>query len=118
MVSGMGPAYDGADPTEEGAVMGFIQIIEAQSDRIDEIEQLADEYEQATSGKRTVQRTTVTTDRDRPGTFLVIAEFASYEDAMRNSELPETQQLAEQIAKLCSAPPAFRNLDVRSQRTL
>ena len=32
----------------------------------------------------------LTRDRDRPNTYVDIVEFPSYEDAMKNSELPET----------------------------
>jgi hypothetical protein len=42
----------------------------------------------------------------------VIVEFDSYESAMRNSQLPETQEFAGRIAALADSPPAFQNLDV------
>lgn len=92
--------------------MGFVQIIEYRTSRADELEKLAEEWEQATAGKRTATRSTECVDRDNRGTHVLIAEFPSYEEAMRNSELPETQRLAEQMAKLCDGPPTFRNLDV------
>jgi quinol monooxygenase YgiN len=94
--------------------MPFIQIIEYRTNRADEIDQLAAEWAQATEGKRTATRSTQCVDRDNPGTRVLIAEFPSYEEAMRNSELPETRALAEKIAKLCDGPPIFRNLDVAS----
>jgi hypothetical protein len=62
----------------------------------------------------TAQRGTFTQDRDRPDTYVQIVEFPSYEDAMANSELPETAVFAERLAALCDQPMAFRNLDVRS----
>jgi hypothetical protein len=43
---------------------------------------------------------------------VIVVEFASYEAAMKNNDLPETAQFAEQMAKLCDAPPTFRNLDL------
>ena len=51
-------------------------------------------------------------DRDRPNTYVQIVEFPSYEEAMRNSELPETGEIAGRLAELCDGPPTFRNLDV------
>lgn len=55
---------------------------------------------------------TLTQDRDRPGTYLQMVEFPSYEAAMENSNRPETGRFAERLAALCSGPPVFRNLDV------
>jgi hypothetical protein len=45
---------------------------------------------------------------------MQIVEFASYEDAMSNSDLPETASFAQSLAELCDRPMVFRNLDVRS----
>jgi hypothetical protein len=66
-----------------------------------------------TEGRRTVCRSTFTADRDRPNTYVQIVEFPSYQKAMTNSGLPETGEFAENPARLCDGPPAFRNLDVR-----
>jgi quinol monooxygenase YgiN len=91
---------------------GFIQIIEFQTSRIDEIQALVDERSPAMQPGSTVHRVTVTADRDRPGYYLSIAEFDSYESAMENSNRPETGEFAAQMAKLCDGPPKFYNLDV------
>jgi hypothetical protein len=73
---------------------------------------LADEMEpQRSSG--TARRLTMGADRDRPGNFFTIVEFDSYEDAMENSNRPETSEFAAQMAKLCDGPPTFRNVDVQ-----
>jgi quinol monooxygenase YgiN len=93
--------------------MAFIQIIEASTSRIGEVESLMDDWVEKTGGKRKTQRALLTEDRDRPNTFVQIVEFPSYEDAMANSSLPETSEFAEKMAKLCDGPPSFRNLDVR-----
>jgi hypothetical protein len=45
--------------------------------------------------------------------FVQIVEFASFDDAMANSELPETAAFAERLRRLCDGPMTFRNLDVR-----
>ena len=98
--------------------MGFIQVIEVTTQRPEEIEALGRGWRDQTGGRRTARRSTVTEDRDRPGTYIQLVEFDSYEDAMANSALPETAAFAEQLAKLCDAPPVFRNLDVRSVEEL
>lgn len=93
--------------------MAFIQIIEVTTTRLDEIQTLMDEWVTKTEGKRKAHRSTLTADRDRPNSYIEIVEFTSYEEAMANSNLPETGEFAEKLTKLCDAPPTFRNLDVR-----
>ena len=93
--------------------MGFVQLIEFTTSRIDEVESLMDDWVSKTEGKRTAHRGIMAKDRDRPNTYVQVVEFPSYEEASRNSDMPETSEFAEQIAKLCDSPPAFRNLDVR-----
>jgi quinol monooxygenase YgiN len=92
---------------------GFIQIIEFRTSRIDEIQALADERSDQLREGSTAHQVTITADRDRPGYYLTIAEFDSYESAMENSNRPETSEFAAQMAKLCDGPPTFYNLDVR-----
>ena len=93
--------------------MPFIQIIEFTTSRPDEVEALVDEWRVQTQGRRTAQQGTFTQDRDRPNVYVQIVEFPSYEEAMSNSDLPETAELAERLAQLCDGPIRFRNLDVR-----
>jgi hypothetical protein len=92
--------------------MPFVQIIELTTSRPDEVETLVGEWREKTEGRRTAQRGTFTSDRDRPDTYLQVVEFPSFEAAMSNSELPETAALAEKLRALCDGPIAFRNLDV------
>ena len=98
--------------------MEFIQIIEFSTTRLDEIQALVDEWRAATGGRSQARHSTLTEDRDRPGTYLQLVRFPSYEAAMANSNLPETGHLAEQLAKLCDGPPAFRNLDLVREEEL
>jgi quinol monooxygenase YgiN len=91
--------------------MGFVQIIEMKTSKIDEVQKLDKEWQAATAGKRTATRALVTQDRDNPGTFLVIVEFPSYEAAQANNDLPETADFAKQIEALADGQ-TFRNLDV------
>ena len=36
-----------------------------------------------------------------------VVELPSYEEATRNSNLPETNRIFEEIVALCDAPPTF-----------
>ena len=42
---------------------------------------------------------------------MTIVEFPSYEEAMKNNELPETAAVAA-MQKLADGPPTFYNLDL------
>jgi quinol monooxygenase YgiN len=97
--------------------MKFVQIIEFQSSKIDEIIELGDEWAAKTGGAKTATREILGGDRDKPGTYLMMIEFPSYEAAMKNNDLPETAQIAEAMAKLSDGPPIFRNLDVLREET-
>jgi uncharacterized protein (DUF1330 family) len=90
----------------------FIQIIEFESDKIDESIALDHEYLAATEGKRTAAHGMTCADRDNPGRYFVIVEFPSYEAAQKNNEMPETQEFAQKQMKLAKGEPKFYNLDV------
>jgi quinol monooxygenase YgiN len=90
--------------------MAFVQIIEMTTSKIGDVEALMDEWTAKTAGRRKAHRAVLTEDRDRPGTYVQIVEFASYEEAMANSGLPETSDYAARIGALCDGPLAFRNL--------
>ena len=98
--------------------MPFVQIIEIETTKPDEVEALVRDWRVKTTGTRRAQRGTFTKDRDRPDRYVQIVEFPSYEDAMANSELPETASFAEKLRQLCDGPLLFRNLDVRSVEEL
>lgn len=51
-------------------------------------------------------------DRADPRHLVEIVEFASYEDAMKNSALPETDRIFREMVALCDEPPTFTDLDV------
>jgi hypothetical protein len=44
--------------------------------------------------------------------YLVIAEFEDYEQAMKNSERPETDAFAREMATMTNGEPSFGNFDV------
>ncbi len=92
--------------------MGFVQIIEYRTSRHDEVDALSKEWDEASQDTDISVRVLECADRDRPGTYLTIVEFPTYEAAMENSNRPETTTFAERMAKLCEGEPIFRNLDV------
>jgi quinol monooxygenase YgiN len=95
---------------------GFIQIIDYTSSRADEIRVLAEKMRaNREAGPGGPARVTMTEDRDRPGHFLTIAEFDSYEKAMENSNHPDTQEFAAAMNELVDGPPTFINLDLRDR---
>jgi quinol monooxygenase YgiN len=98
--------------------MRFMQIIEMRTSRRDEVQAALDEWRTTTAGRRTAQRAVTSRDREGEDVYVTVVEFPSYEAAMVNSDLPETRELAERLAKLCDAPPTFRNLDIIRQDDL
>ncbi|WP_129669190.1 hypothetical protein [Phytoactinopolyspora endophytica] len=96
--------------------MKFVQMIEMRTSRYDDLVTLANEWDKATEGVNTVTRELVTSDRDRPNTYVMIVEFDSYEDAQKNNELPATNEISAKMAELCDEPPVFRNLDLIERR--
>ena len=97
--------------------MEFIQIIEVRTSKHDEMRALDDEWEKATEGRRTARRSIVTRDRNDPEQVRIIVFFDSYESAMENSKLPETQEFAAKWSELAEGPPTFLDLDVIDDRT-
>lgn len=97
--------------------MAFVQIIEMRTKNYEELQALGDEFFAATEGKRTLQRSYVTRDRNDPDRYLILAFFDSYESAMENSNLPETAAFAEKQMPLLDGPPTFYDLDVIEDRT-
>ena len=93
--------------------MSFIQIIEYETDRPDEMWALGEARTAEMGDPPPGFRLTITQDRDRPNRFMTIVEFPSYEVAMENSERPDTDAFARQMAALCTDGPHFRNLEVK-----
>ena len=94
----------------------FVQIIEFKTSKIDELKALRDqmiEQRQAAGDSGGPLRGVMTEDRDRPGYYINIVEFDSYDDAMNNSNHPATQEFAGKVVALCDSAPKFYNLDVR-----
>jgi hypothetical protein len=97
--------------------MAFIQIIEVKTTKFSDIQEVDRQWYQATEGKRKLQRSIITKDRSDPSRYLILAFFDSYESAMENSALPETEQFAGRLAGLVDEPMAFQDLDVVEERS-
>jgi hypothetical protein len=97
--------------------MAFLQVIEIHTSKFDELQALSDEYFAASEGKRTLERSLITRDRNDPDRYLILAFFDSYESAMENSGLAETAAFAEKQAPLLDGPPTFFDLEVIDDRT-
>jgi hypothetical protein len=96
--------------------MAFVQIIEFRTSDIERARQVNDEWWRATEGKRTVRRELLARDHSDPSHCFAVVFFDSYESAMENSDLPETQASAEQHMKISDGPPVFYDLDILEDR--
>ncbi|MFD9001293.1 ester cyclase [Streptomyces sp. NPDC059582] len=92
--------------------MTFVQLIECKTSRFDEMNRLMDTWVEQTRGKRSATHDLVARDRSDGSHFIEIVEFPSYEDAMRNSNLPETDKIFREIVALCDEMPTFTDLEV------
>ena len=93
---------------------GFLQIMELDTSKIDQVDALGRELAEVVGGEFKARKATTAEDRERRGHYYVIVEFDSYEEAMQNSEHPQTAQYSEKMGALLDGPPVFRNLDVVS----
>jgi len=95
-----------------------VQILRFKTTNLDAMLELDAKWTKATEGKRTATSIVRTLDRDKPETYLWIIEFPSYEAALRNNDLPETQEISQEMRKLSDGEATFRNLDVMGEEAL
>lgn len=93
--------------------MEFVQVIEFTTVKYDEVRAIGDEFlkSRRTAGGPKPVSVLQLKDRDRPDTYRTVARFASFEEAMQNSNRDDTAQMAERIAALCD-DRSFRNFDI------
>ena len=89
-----------------------MQIIQWKTSRIDEVEAMSEEYRKGRDATTGPSRVLVLADRDQPGTYYTVAQFASADAAEANNGRPETEAFAKKMAELCDGPPTFHNTDV------
>ncbi|MEV6650371.1 ester cyclase [Streptomyces sp. NPDC051219] len=98
--------------------MKFVQLIEYKTERFDNMNQLMDQWVEQTKGKRTATHSVTGKDRSDASHFVEIVEFPSYEEAMKNSHLPETDRIFQEMVALCDGMPSFTDLDVVREEQL
>jgi hypothetical protein len=99
---------------------GFSQTISFRTEHADEIVALIEQWDemQSTLDVMGYIGTHVLCDRDDPGHYIIVAEFASVEpgvsaveEAQRNNDRPETQEWARKFAKLVDGEPEWGHYD-------
>ncbi|MGW6568416.1 ester cyclase [Streptomyces sp. NPDC054975] len=98
--------------------MTFVQVIDCKTSRADELNSLMDAWVEATQGKRTATHSIMGRDRADSTHVVEIVEFPSYEEAMKNSNLPETDRIFQEMVALCDGEPSFTDLDVMRDEQL
>lgn len=98
--------------------MTFMQVIDCRTSRADELNRLMDAWIESTQGKRTATHSIMGRDRADSTHVVEIVEFPSYEEAMRNSNLPETDRIFQEMVALCDGEPSFTDLDVTRDEQL
>jgi hypothetical protein len=100
--------------------MNFTQTISVRSDDPDALVQLLVDWdrEQADADIMGYLGSHVLADRENPGHYLIIAEFAvvdldvsAAEEAARNNERPETEAWAKKLLKVIEGEPVYRHYD-------
>jgi hypothetical protein len=97
--------------------MAFIQIVESTTDDYAAVKKIDEEWIVATEGKRTARRQIVARDRNDPNRYFALVFFDSYESAMANSTLAETQALAQKYSGATTSL-SFHDLDVIADQEL
>jgi hypothetical protein len=92
---------------------GFIQLIEFETNDVEAVEKAIQNFRGDHPGVMTFTTSRVAEDRDKPGTYISIVEFPSYEEAMKQSDHPALSEFVQSIGPELMANRRFRNLDVK-----
>lgn len=98
--------------------MKFVQIIDYETADFDSMNTLMERWVEQTRGKRTTGHAVTGRDRGNSRHYVDIVEFNSYEEAMENSQLPETDRMFREMVALCDGMPSFTDLDVVREEQL
>jgi hypothetical protein len=96
--------------------MAFIKIVEFRTTRFEERTPAVEAWARDTEGKRTVQRSVLGRDRNDPDHYISVLFFDSYEAAVENMDLPESQVLVQKLGELSDGAPTIYDLDVIDDR--
>jgi hypothetical protein len=100
--------------------LNFTQTIAVRSHNPDAMVALIEEWDrnQAASDIMGYIGSHILADRDRPGEYLLVAEFAVVElgvpaadEAARNNDRPETQEWARRMREVIDGEPVYANYD-------
>ena len=93
--------------------MPFVQTISFTTTRIEELQQLQEEYEREQAPQAPgYRRAWLLKDRDRENAYMISVEFESYELAMQNSARPETDAWARRLRELVDGEVVYGNYDL------
>lgn len=96
--------------------MQYIQLVEFNTNYpVEEVKQALDAWLETSRGKRTLHMAVVAADHDHPNHYWELLEYASEQDAVKTTELPETKAAFERWSSLLDGEPTFHNLDVVEQ---
>lgn len=57
-------------------------------------------------------RSVLLKDRENPDRYLTVVTFDSYDDAMKNNDLPQTQEFAAKMRDAIGSEPEWGNFDL------
>jgi hypothetical protein len=92
--------------------VAFIQVIDYETSNPEAVEAAHEAWRESTEGKRNAKRIVRTRYHDDPNRFCDIVFFDSYDQAMQNSDLPETGEFAGRLSEAVKGEPHYWNLDV------
>ena len=92
--------------------MRFVQTIAVNAADPEALAALMTEWHEAEHGTAPgYQGSRLLADRDHPGRYLMVIDFASAEEAERNNDRPETAQWGAKLTELISSEPLFGNYE-------
>jgi hypothetical protein len=98
------------DPKRENSV--FVQIMEFDTKKPEEIMALMDEWRSGTMNRNMVTQDMMGRCQDRPNHYVAIMHFPSEKEAQRNNKMEETERFAKRMAELCDGPIVFGDYDM------
>jgi len=93
---------------------GFIQLIEYETNDIEAVEKSLLKFREEHPGVMTYTASRITEDRDKPGTYISIVEFESYEAAMKQSNNPDLSAYIQKVGPELMTTRGFRNLNIKT----
>jgi len=100
--------------------VNFCQTITVRCDNPDALIEILEEWDRNQSAADIMgyTGTQLLADRERPGEFLIVAEFSvvdpdvpAAEEAIKNNDRPETKEWAQRLLALVDGEPVYRHYD-------